>query len=109
MKSSEVFRTARNVLFERGWYQGDFLDDNNQSVCVAGACMLAYGLAIGQLDDMFIGNDLQNLLYRLDALLPDWENTAHWNDEHGRTFSEIIELLELAEKQALIEEEHAVL
>lgn len=106
MKPSEIIREARNVLFERGWNQGDFLGADG-SVCAYGALMAGEGLEVKRvLDcDEACMTDAPEFL---ECVLPRPLGRiaiADWNDHEDRTFDEVIEAFDKAEKLALIAEE----
>lgn len=100
MKASEVLREARNVLFERGWYQGYYYSFADDSVCLRGAVSVAHcGRVMGALYE-------SPAIRVLERIIPE-RNVAAWNDAPERTFDEVIDILDRAEKQALIAEESA--
>jgi hypothetical protein len=107
MKSSEIVRETKNVLFSRGWHQGGY-EGPDGSVCLRGAVRVA---VLGDLrsvtDEEIAGGSYHSIDRAEDCirrLLPDW-NLAGWNDTPGRTFGEVIDVLDLAEKRAMIAEE----
>lgn len=103
MKPSEVLREARNVLFERGWHQGDFtpLDADDEPVADGPVCAYgAIGVVLGDvccegIDTTAVDPFLFAALgVGRDAEIPEW------NDEPGRTFGEVIDVFDKAEKLA---------
>jgi len=104
MLASEVFREARNRLFEHGWGQGDWIV--NGHICIGAACLLAGGAHLynGQLQ-MDAATDDSLLILNEIVQADGYRAYSTWNDQEGRTFDDVIELLELAEKRALIMEE----
>lgn len=106
MKPSEVIREARNVLFERGWTRRQ-LEHDDGSVCAMGALRIAaYGAVLGWGPEVESARDC---LIAADAHLPDFitdePSVPAWNDYPGRTFGEVIDAFDKAEKLALIAEE----
>lgn len=102
MKPSEVIREARNILFERGWHQGD-LEGVDGSVCAAGALYCAaIGQPIPSAGNMaLIHNSNEPFQYLIQALAPLVEGgVGSWNDVNGRTFDEVIDAFDRAEKIA---------
>lgn len=102
MKASEVIREARNVLFERGWYQGDFVGPDG-SVCAYGALVVAEGMEVrkSNADAGTCETDAADYFERAIPVLSMFD----WNDKPGRTLNEVMEALDKAEKLALIAEE----
>jgi hypothetical protein len=104
MKPSEIIRASKNVMFERGWNQGGYMGPDG-SVCVRGALRIA---AFGEIcPDVLVDADYRLLdrAERYIRLSVPGRNIAGWNDTPGRTFSEVIDVLDLAEKRAMIAEE----
>lgn len=112
-KASELIREARNILFERGWYQGDFspVDSDapfnyvpNAPLCVLGALTVA---EFGRIDENLYP---KGECYLMLALSPraNWDDpasdVAEWNDTSGRKFDEVVDLFDRAEKLAEIDE-----
>lgn len=96
MKTSEIINKTKSILFERGWRQSD-IEAPDGSLCVLGALSVArHGTTVGLWDEED-GEVILATIGRTDV--------GGWNDEPGRTFSEVIDMLDLAEKKALISEE----
>lgn len=105
MKASELIREARNVLFERGWHQGYFtpIDDDTGEpladdgpVCIYGAI----GCVLGDVENKGISTAaVDPFLFAVLDVEDDCEVTE-WNDAQERTFSEVIDALDRAEKLA---------
>lgn len=93
MKPSEVIREARSILFERGWHQGGY-QGRDGSVCVEGACLLALETLPGALSEA-------DTLSTIRAVLPSSFCAVFlWNDDEDTTFSDVIDVLDRAEKIA---------
>jgi hypothetical protein len=103
MKPSEIIRESKNVMFERGWCQGSF-ERLDGSVCVRGALRLSatQGARIVWTDGWQVG-EAEAAAHVSTAVGGGYIPT--WNDTKGRTFSEVIDALDLAEKLAMIAEE----
>lgn len=117
----DVVRKAIDVINERGWYQGYFVDDSvdNGPVCALGAIHLGVGLTVegidpdwdwetgGDLPSDAVRRDLDSLVEELDALglvktnKPFFEgdrpvrlvHIPSWNDDPARTKDEVVETL----------------
>lgn len=99
MKPSEVIRETRNVLFERGWHQGS-LRGPGDSRCVIGATYAVIGIELPTNNETLNDTrDWMETLPVLEAATAPFRVSA-WNDEEGRTFSEVIDMLDKAEKIA---------
>ena len=96
MKTSEVIREARNVLFERGWIQGAL--ERIDGVCLRGAVMTAVrGSYLYLMDtDVCLVNAAEDII---GTQTGGW-SIPTWNDMGSRTFDEVIEVLDKAEKIA---------
>lgn len=98
MRPSEIIREARNQLFERGWTQRE-AESSDGRVCIMGAVNFAvYGRSHCPMDYDAEKEGLRNRV--ADLLSPTGAAVAHWNDAPGRTFDEVIEHLDKAEKLA---------
>ena len=95
MKTSEVIREARNLLFERGWTK-NYLKNAAGNVCLRGALMWA---ATGGID-WSAWDKISPAESIISSKLINGMNVASWNDEPSRTFDEVIEVLDKAEKIA---------
>lgn len=104
MKASEVLREARNILFERGWTRV-VREAPGGEVCLEAAC----SIPITGMPDFL-------LLYAHDPIEVDVVSALRaatgapvslwsWNDAEDRTFDDVIDALDRAEKLALIREE----
>lgn len=99
MKPSEVIREARNQLFERGWHQGGY-EGPDGSVCMAGAVNAAL---TGR--PRLLASESNATFALIDAVRAPLEaasdgHVPHFNDTEGRTFDEVIEAFDRAEKFA---------
>lgn len=91
---ADIIREGRNQLFERGWTQGTMIGPDG-TVCAIGACQLAdQAIGLGAFQTWV---DTRNTI---EACTPDGVGTANWNDTPGRTFDEVIDLFDRAEKYA---------
>ena len=102
MLTSEVMRRAKEVLSEEGWQQGAYSADWHRGpFCVYGALIEACGAWQRQ---HVITVHTQVLT---DVLYVNWGIGCieGWNDVPGRTFDQVIDALDRAEKRALIAEE----
>ena len=95
MKTSEVIRGARNVLFERGWTK-HYLHNSAGNVCLRGALMQATAGRIS----WSVWDDISPAESIISGKLINGVNVAAWNNAPGRTFDEVIEVLDKAEKIA---------
>lgn len=97
---------AADIITERGWYQGHFIDEEGRCVCALGALNLAYAEAAG-VDASVNGGAWHGwpgpkpLNLAVDALQAatgqeDW--IAEWNDDEDRTEAEVVAALRAAAK-----------
>jgi len=104
----EVLRASAQVLRERGWCQGWYVDgDGSTDVDTGGAVCL-----FGALNLVFYGTPFppeegdqdprSATLEAALAIVADEGDVAEWNDEPGRTVEEVLAAIETA---ALITEE----
>lgn len=92
MTPAEMIREAKCVLFERGWHQGDS-EAPDGSVCVRGALgVVADGCAWN------LGMGTTALQYLREAI--GRASIINWNDDPDRSFGEVIDALDRAEKIA---------
>jgi hypothetical protein len=88
MKPSEIIREGRNQLFERGWHQGDLIGPGG-SVCGEGAVRCASEASTAVTRALvFLG------------VAVNYSPYFRWNDMPGRTFDEVVEAFDKAEKLA---------
>lgn len=99
MKASEVIREMRMQLFQRPWTKGrEFGKDG--SICMIGALKIAAAEA----DGLTLAEERR----ASETIETATEGPMFlFNDARGRTFDEVIEVLDKAEKLALIAEEGA--
>lgn len=94
MKPSEVIRETKVQLFERGWAQGKFENDRGE-VCVRGAIGLAlFGDTSASIRQLACDPIEQLILEAVGC------EVTGWNDDKSRTFDEVIDGLDKAEKLA---------
>jgi len=110
MQASEILRNARHALYERGWAQR-YLESPSGHLCSIGALNLAtFGVVEPLLKGTFIreadraANILRHAMMDVDSTQGDVP-IHRWNDFRLRTFDQIVEAFEKAEKLALIAEE----
>lgn len=101
----EVIREARNLLFERGWWKGD-LEGPNGELCVEGAlCVAKNGGMHGMITHELLGPVWKAIeaASRARGISSKGDipcGAFIWNDAKDRTFDEVIEVLDRAEKIA---------
>jgi hypothetical protein len=99
MKASELLREARNVLFERGWCQNALEDEGR--VCAVGAVNVAdHGCAQWDFE-----NYGASISARAALNAAAGTEIVAFNNTPERTFDEIVDVFDKAEKIALIAEE----
>lgn len=89
MTPADVIREARNVLFERGWHKGSMYGPG-QSGCLLTALGVA---AVG-------GQEQIPLALRAIHEAGVSRCIPLWNDAPSRTFDDVIDMLDKAEKIA---------
>ncbi len=110
MTLPQVYRRAVEVIDERGWYQGYFVDPEGCKVCAAGALALVLGgtptseNADGPEVIWPAGRDgtaLRSYWYRAVAGLAHAirRGVGEWNDAPGRTIGEVKAALLLAAEE----------
>jgi len=107
MRPSEILRTARHKLYEHGWAQRH-LRDNEGHLCAIGAINLAAFGTVSPILSLHAPSgaacDASHFLYQamneVDPLLLGMQSVSLWNDLPYRTFDQIIEAFEKAEKYA---------
>jgi hypothetical protein len=92
MSASDVIRETRNLLFERGWTQYGSVDPDG-SMCVLGALT-----TVARTADRSSVEAATAAVF--EAVGRGCTSVTSWNDESGRTFSEVVEMLERAERVA---------
>lgn len=114
LKPSEIIREGKLQLFERGWQRGASLIDRHGSLCALGALGKAAGLTDDDLRSQlkyvpFYDGVLHTAAtFLAEAMSHDrpegryWVTRSVWsfNDATGRTFDEIIDAFDKAEKFA---------
>jgi len=135
MRSSEIIRKAKEILFERGHARANLIDEHGQ-VCMLGAVAIATGInpdalliqsrlaagtpPEGVLPDPYLpfydtrhpSHDVVNLLARAVGPLDDYDAVStvfiFSDDRHGLgETDEVFEAFDKAEKLALVQEENA--
>lgn len=105
MKLSQAFNEAKSLLFERGW--GQVVLESEGALCLEGACAIPLFGQVSYLGsyspDPVVGLAARNIL--IDAIGLGERAPWEYNDDTGRTFSDIVDVLDRAEKLALISEE----
>ena len=106
MKPSEGLEKTLEVLYDRGWTKHRF-ERKTGEVCLRGATRLVM-CGTTYLGSAVCYNSILDA-YILQAIrtshITTRDSITHWNDAPGRTFDDIVEVLELAKKLALIDEE----
>lgn len=103
--TENVYEKARQVLRERGWRQGEPLDDEDGGVCILGACAVA--LDMGARDWTVVANEhpvvMAPLIGAIREQFPDAgvrvsdPNLPWWfNDDQGRTAADVDLVLDKA-------------
>jgi hypothetical protein len=101
----KTLRRAREILFEQGWYQGDLHGPDKES-CLIGAIERARRIRLAEFDfeEAPVRKELEaSLKPEVLAFFEDNEEglyaIAAWNDAPGRTFDEVIDLIDLTIKR----------
>jgi hypothetical protein len=105
MKPSEIIRKGRSRLFQHGWCQHSFQDTEGR-LCAFGALRAATSTVPESFEDSLDLPTQRACLYLEKSIGPDkhWFPIVGWNDEPGRTFSEVVDLFDKAEKLAEADE-----
>lgn len=92
MSPAEVLAATREVLAERGWHQGNFMDADTGAVCIVGALDAVVPEGVG--DDVIVP--------LRDAIgVPCGLQITQWNDAPERTYEDVVLALKHAEELAL--------
>lgn len=87
MNTVDILLGAKEALLRDGWQQGSIYSMEGRRTCLIGACRRAYSGNVmnGEVDAPVAS-----------ALLSATDATAVtlWNDEPGRTFNEVIDLID---------------
>lgn len=95
---AKIFREARERLFEKGWRKDEFGGFAGPN-CILGAVMCS--------KEGFEGRDLPIIENVLNALVDEmYEDVVAFNDDSETTFSDIVDLLDLAIKNLENEQCH---
>ena len=108
-RTSEVLNRTADLIEEQGWGKGggwygeeDFGGRTDGRLCLEGGIMAAMGIEMTNMDRMVACPAYKSVKTYLDGATP-----FIWNDEHGRTASEVIEVLRAAAViEAAREESH---
>lgn len=106
MKVSTLLQRARQALIDRGWRQYMYEDECGR-MCAVGAVRYADGTGNGDPDCRGPGGDALAAYGLLRSLLPgghEFDDIVNWNDTHGRTRAEVIELFDTAISAAMSDE-----
>lgn len=106
--ASEIIREMKCTLFERGHHRGA-LEGADGSVCILGAHNVAQGRLASD-EDYAYNSALASPAVRACARAAGVTGGITlflWQDDTKRSFDEVIETLDAAEKLALIAEESA--
>lgn len=95
----EVLARAADIIQQRGWHQGWFIDRDTGAVCCVGAIRIAGGLTATPIYDRdAAAHDLVlNARSRMFGHLK--RSVSVWNDEPGRTQAEVVAALRAAAEQ----------
>lgn len=102
MTPSEEIRATKELLMEQGWTQGVYVDEVNGHHCILGA------LNKVQTGNPYIAHELieaRRAITDTIIMRKDGKSIALFNDVAGRTFDEVCDLLDRAEKLAQVREE----
>lgn len=94
MEPAEVLRRAADVLRERGWVQGTYVDGGG-ACCVRGAVnVVLYGAPVS----IECCDEEVQAMSALAAVagIPKHGSISLWNDRQGRTLDEVLTALERA-------------
>lgn len=103
MKPSEVIREARPILFERGWTQRMEMGPDG-SVCLVGAIKAARWEHDNSNGVHFTERRVPPKVRAFLKAALNVNSIEHWNDMRERTFDDVIDALDKAEKLAEISE-----
>lgn len=99
-KIKEILLATKNVLLKEGWIQGAFW--NEDGCCLVGGIQEAFYAGLDSSEMAQICSHLMKfeefppLGPVLGKFKPERVRTTSWNDSEGRTFGEVIDLLERA-------------
>lgn len=98
MKPSEIIRESKCILFERGWCK-EALENERGEVCALGAINVA---ATGMACLSSLGHYPRDVVAAKQSLSSAISEPLiyRWNNDSERTFDEVIEALDRAEKLA---------
>lgn len=96
MKPSEIIRDGRIALFERGWCQFA-LEDEAGAVCALGALNLAEN---GDARSRLMSDAQVGACKALRVASPTADDPVFYNNAPERTFNDIVEWFDKAEKLA---------
>ncbi len=101
INAADVIRETKAVLFERGWYQGSAIGPD-RSVCLVGAtCVAEIRLGIRDTTSRAsAAGDYARATLNTCSRERGAIGSVTYNDEEGRTFDEIVDLCDVAEKRA---------
>lgn len=94
---ASLLRDAVDVLDERGWYQGWYVDAEGRCVCVLGAVAFAAGLEVVSNVDDELEAGIHGTGDRWELWRSAWkrleravdDDIPSWNDTEGRTVDEV--------------------
>lgn len=97
MTPAEIIREARSLLFERGWTK-HALENRDGECCVLGALNLAQcGNALGR---EYLADGTREAVATAIDPAAEFVSVSKWNNAAERTFPEVIDMLDRAEKIA---------
>lgn len=89
----KTLQRMKEVLMERGWHQGDYIDLDTGSICILGAHnIVVYEDAVAAGYD----EDEEATVKALTLMVYEWnyDNIPAFNDAGNRTFNEVISLID---------------
>lgn len=96
MTTSESLKAAKAVLLDRGWFQGDFVNDVTGEVCIVGAMNIVEDGTPRCDDDALYAESVASQILHCLVFLDRCDDIGEWNDMHGRTPEEVLALFDRA-------------
>lgn len=99
MLDSEIYRAMKDVLMEDGWTKHSTFNMRGERCVIGALAEVELRNQIGS-EGSWANQGIWSELTRLAG-----REIIYWNDDSQRTIHEVLDLLDKAEKQALIREE----